>query len=366
MKRAYMNVIRRCAGALSLLFLVLSVHSMDLDFLKKKCPEEIEMKTFRDYTNMRDGHNIVHSFLYEPIVYQSIWQKLPKDMKRVIATDILQRAPLMTWVTEKCVVSSTKASFAISEMKSDGEMTAWRYPKILEGYFSPVGDKVAITLGGTYNSKPFLQNGIKLFNLSTQKLTDLGPQWEVPEGGELSGPYLLIEKENKYYLAKALSMSVPSKPVFFDANSSMKICQKEVCTWQHDEKNGLEIYLLNRWYSQEKYLAICDSVRPDKPLNMFSLECTEFLRIDPTGTKVLVECSRGNLRIYDLSNLHRILRYFKKEILLEHVILLNCIRWMTSRLAKKFDFRNFPHLKSYYNSLPAEVKEATAGVVIGH
>lgn len=89
-----------------------------------------------------------------------------------------------------------------------------------------------------------------------------------------------------------------------------------------------------------------------------------FLSINPAGTKVLVDYPSGYLALFDLRGLHRIIRFFEREITLEQVILLNCIQWAAVGRTKKFDFRRFPHLKGYYDSLPAEVKEAIAGVVI--
>lgn len=89
-----------------------------------------------------------------------------------------------------------------------------------------------------------------------------------------------------------------------------------------------------------------------------------FLSVNPACTKVIVENPSGYLALFDLGGLHNIIRFFEREITLEQAILLNCIRWAVAGIAKKFDFRRFPHLKSYYDSLPEEVKEAIAGVVI--
>lgn len=367
-----MNLIPKYKSVLSLLLVVLSANSMDLSqFFRKKRPEEVEMKTLRDHTSMGDGHNIVHSFLHEPIEYQSLWEKLPKDLKRHIAKGILERAPLMPWVTQKCVLPYTKASFAFHERMSDGEMQCWPYPKILQGYFSSTGDEVALTIGGEFNHKPFSQNGIKLFDIAKRKWTSLGYRWkDVPEAHDPLHSRVLVEHGNSYFLEKTPKNHMNSNfPGLQDASASMRSFQQDVCAWQHDEDNGLDVLLLNsKWAlesrTNEKKMVIRDSSQPNKPFNVTTLECSNFLLLDPTGIKVITECPRGYIRIYDLSNLHRILKYFKKEIILEHVILLNCIRWTTSRLAKKFDLRKFPHLKGYYDSLPAEVKEAIACVVI--
>lgn len=372
-----MNLIPKYKSILSLLLVVLSANSMDLSqFFRKKRPEEVEMKTLRDHTSMGDGHNIVHSFLHEPIVYQSLWEKLPKDLKRHIAKGILERAPLMPWVTQKCVLPYTKASFAFHERMSDGEMQCWPYPKILEGYFSSTGEEVALTIGGEFNHMPFSQKGIKLFDISKRKWSNLGSRWEnvseahVSDAQQPFGSKILVERGNSYCLQRSPKNNMNSNfPGLRFANAPMRAFQQEICAWQQDEDNGLDVLLVRARRAfeggmNEKGMIICDPSQPNKPFNITKLECSNFLLLDPTGTKAVVECPRGYIRIYDLSNLHRILKYFKREILLEHVILLNCIRWTTSRLAKKFDLCKFPHLKGYYASLPAEVKEAIACVVI--
>jgi len=371
-----MSFIRKYMSILSLLFLVSSANSMDLSkFFKKKLPDQIEMKTFRDHTSMGDDHNIVHSFLHEPIVYQSIWEKLPKDVRRHIAKGILERAPLMLWVTEKCVLPYASASFAFHEMMSNGEMACWPYPKILEGYFSPTGDKVALTIGGEFYDKPFSQKGIKLFDISKRKWNSLGSRWETVAEAPVSdvqkplGSKVLVERGNSYCLQRTPKNHMNSNfPGLQIASVSMRSFAQDVCAWQEDEEHGLDVLLVrgrraSGWGMNEKEMIIRDSSQPNKPFNTTILECSNFLLLDPTGTKAITECPRGYIRIYDLSNLQKILKYFKKEILLEHVILLNCIRWTTSRLAKKFDFNKLPHLKGYYDSLPVEVKDAIAGVV---